>query len=258
MPDFIETDSGRNIMNTTRKEAMTAGEEREIAIALIRAIPSNLSTDAAIRWSNSQDLLMRKVRAILLDDGARNTKLVLSEWELLYHTMFGLQKDFSRIEIPKQPRGLNRLVIRAQEATESSVMAVSSHQFPLEYHPLGEFGDDFDTAMRNNHRPKEDYAFWVRDVTEAEMPPVADMEELPVPRLTLLERMLLELKYFQETSSHLDTEKVTCCFGTEHSESKERPVVCFRQGKVQIFWQASQYTNTLMSCSPYWFREMSL
>lgn len=208
-----------------KNDHIIVDEVKNISIALISAIPPNLSAEAALRWSHSKNLLIKKVQTILLDDGSREIEPVLAEWRSLYLDLFGIKKDFSALAIPQKPVGLNRLMVRAANVSNSAILTVCEQTFPVEYHPLGEFGDVLDSVTQNDTRPQMDYAFWVKDLTESEMSPPPDIASPPTPRITISERLLFELKYFRETKDHLDMEKTTCCFGTRHSEGGERPVV---------------------------------
>jgi hypothetical protein len=237
---------------------LTVDDAREIALALVGSIPGDLTIASGIRWRNSKDLLKRKIRQILKDDGSRDVGEVLSEWSQFYEKRFNITKPFSKLVIPHRPFGLNRLVVKVKEVSGDALLRSCSQSFPIAYHPLGEFGDSLDQVALNDERHGEDYAFWVMDVTESELSPPENVTSPPGPCMTLDERLLLELKYNDENGGHLDTEKVTCCFGTRHSEGGERPVVCYRLGSVQVYWQANQFSEIVMSCSPYWSREMGM
>ncbi len=242
-------------MKTTH-DMLSVHEAKVLMAALVDSIPSSLPRGSILRWINSPRLLSRRVQKILMDEGIRDNLTVLSEWTEIYRTYFNIATDFTKLTLPKHPQDANRLVVVAKELTTQRVIGVCSELFPVEYHPLGEFGDNLDHVLVNSGRPVGDYGFWMVDSTEAELPP-NDIGFTPGKCMTILERMLAGLKYWHETGGdHLDQERVTCCFGTTHTEQQERPVVCTREGKVRIFWQATDYTHALLHCSPYWTRQM--
>ena len=231
---------------------------KSIMESLVGGIPEDFPDLARKRWANSGQLLQARVQALLLDDGSRTVGEMLKQGEIFYADIFGLKKDFSGLSIPTPPPGLNWLFVRAREIPLTKIMDALYKRFPTRYHPLGEFGDnDLDGTTRNDDRPAGDYAFWLARVTEAEVSPPTNITTPPSPRLTLEERLLAELGHHAETGIHLDNDRVTCCFGTRSNEGGERPVVCYREGSVQIYWQADQFNTTVMHCSPYWTRQVS-
>jgi len=66
------------------------------------------------------------------------------------------------------------------------------------------------------------YAIWVRDRVEADEEhknkSAKDLANGNISGETLLERLLHELKYFLETSKHLDLTNITLCSGSRDSD----------------------------------------
>lgn len=239
-------------MNTN--DNISVDQVREIAMTLVGAISTEISSSAGLHWAGSQALLTKRISEILSDDGSVSLEQTLLGWRKLYRDFFSIEKSFSGMFIPQKPAGCNRLIVCVKELSPDHLLRTCQNVFLCEYHPLAEFGETLsDRAMvANDSRSDCDYAFWTPDTTESQTPPGIN-EDL---KMTLFERLLFELKYFSENGIHLDNKKVTCCFGTRHVQGGERPVVCFRQGRVQILWQASDYTHTLMGCSPHWSRKI--
>lgn len=238
---------------------------KRLAAMLVESIPSDMSENALIKWSNSGPLLEQRVGLLLRDEGEQDQVTHLEKWSGHYRALgFGtaLEKNtMEAITVPKKVSGFSRLGI-VLPITTDGLIAAASKLFPIFQHALGEHGDDSSTFI--NDRPSsEPYAFWVRDVGDSEVPPPTGKPRVPPPhpdqpRLTLHERILLEVAYFRDTGQHLDAERVTCCFGTQHPQGNERPVVCYRNGAVHIFWQGDAFTDALMRGSPYWSREMAV
>jgi hypothetical protein len=84
--------------------------------------------------------------------------------------------------------------------------------------------NSLDQAVPTNDRDTKNghYAIWVRDRVEADEElknkSANDLKEASTPGNTLLERLLLELKYFKETGKHLDIENWTLCSGSRDSD----------------------------------------
>ena len=244
----------------TPHDMLEVHQAKILLTALVDSIPSSLPRGSILRWTNSSRLLSQRVREILMDEGIRDDLIVLSEWSEIYQKYFSMPTDFTKLVLPRHLQNANRLVVVAKGLTTRDVIDVCSKLFPVEYHPLGEFGDDLNHMLVDDTRPSGDYGFRMADVAEAELPPNdSGSTSSSGKRITILERMLAELKYWHETGGeHLDQERVTCCYGTTHREQKENSVVCTREGKVQVFWQATEYTHALLRCSPYWTRQVSL
>ena len=132
----------------------------------------------------------------------------LKEWQALYQ-MFGLEKDFSNLSIPRKPEGLDRLLIIAQGMTPNQELNKLK-----ELMPVYKFEDNLDIfiPVRKTNR---DYAIWVRDQREAD-----DFPRQGINSITLEERLLFEVKYFLETGQHLDVQNITRCAGSRDAAGR--------------------------------------
>lgn len=63
--------------------------------------------------------------------------------------------------------------------------------------------------------------------------------------ITLLERMLLELKYFDETGKHLDIQNVTLCSGSRDADGYV-PYAHWSVGRFDVYWLGPSYRSPLL------------
>lgn len=163
---------------------------------------------------------------------------VLAQWQALYREM-GIAADFSGLKIPAKRRGFDRLLVvsqvKIQQVYDFSTRLFRCWKWTKE---------DLDQATPENDRdPNRDgtYAIWLRERVEADEEwknkSADQLRERGVPGITLLERLLYELKYFGETGRHLDVKNVTLCTGSR-DRGGSVPSVCFRRfgGGVGVDW----------------------
>ena len=184
----------------------------------------------------------------LIDDAAMRQRLVrswnaggivsldqtLEYWAKLYQDDFGSKVDLNKLVIPPYRYGFSRLIVVAKGVTPNRVYDVCANNFSC-----WRFTDDLDAAVkgRNDREPITDYMVWVRDRVEAdgELKNLSadQLKDQNVPGITLLERILLELKFFAETGEHLDRSKITLCIGSRDSAGGV-PYAFWRKGKFRV------------------------
>ncbi|MCR4334708.1 MAG: hypothetical protein NUV47_03220 [Patescibacteria group bacterium] len=164
-----------------------------------------------------------------------STESQLQSWTLFYREEFNQTLDFSVIQIPEKREGFNRLIIVPKGMTMNRAYKACEKHFPC-----WRYNNDLDTAVPTNDRtPSESYAIWVRDRVEAdeELKKLSanDLVEQKVGGITLLERILLELKYFRETGKHLDIKNVTLCSGSRDADGSV-PDAFWLGGEFGVRW----------------------
>lgn len=171
----------------------------------------------------------------------------LKDWERLYKKMFGLKKDFSNLKIPAHKDGFDRLIIVAQGMTSNKI-----YNKIKELMPAWKYSDNLDeiTSVR---KATNDYAIWIRDRVEADEElknkSANDLEKEGVIGITLEERLLYELKYFQETGKHLDVQNVTLCSGSRHPDgSVPRAHWHEHGGEVSVGWYNASFADDDLRC----------
>ena len=139
----------------------------------------------------------------------------LSDWQTFYAEVFGIQTDFSTLRVPEKQEGFNRLIVVAGGMTPENIFQKCQKLFLC----AKGTGQSFDEIIRSQRSSKEGaYAIWVREIVEADKDlkslSANDLEAQGIPGITLEERFLYELKYFNETGEHLDRDSVTLCSGS--------------------------------------------
>ena len=140
------------------------------------------------------------------------------QWAAFYKKHFEITADFSKVVIPKQPKGFTRLIIVAQGVTLNAAMAACKKRFPKWQHT-----SDLDASVTHNDRTAQGgaYAVWFRDRIEADEETANqsanNLSAAVVKTITLLERILMELEYFGRTGQHLDLANLTLCAGSRGS-----------------------------------------
>jgi len=142
----------------------------------------------------------------------------LSDWQVFYAEVFGIQTDFSTLRVPEKQEGFDRLIVVAGGMTPENVFQKSQQLFPC----AKGTGQSLDEIIQSQRSGKEGaYAIWVRETVEADRDlknlSANDLEAQGIPGITLEERLLYELKYFKETGQHLDRESVTLCSGSRRT-----------------------------------------
>jgi hypothetical protein len=142
----------------------------------------------------------------------------LTRWQKRFDEA-GITCDTSNVKIPKQPPGLNRLIINPQGLMLNKQVEILRTKFKMCIYVY-----DLDRMIEHNDRSNEEgaYAIWVRDNVEADEEykslSANDISAKKIIGQTLLERLLHEWAYFDETGKHLDVKNVTLCTGSRHSD----------------------------------------
>jgi len=143
----------------------------------------------------------------------------LKEWETIYLVHFGIKEDFSKILIPKQQQkpDFNQLIIVPQNLRLNQVISVLQKKFDCQF-----FTSDFDGTLVNDRQPKNSYSIWIRGCREADKQlknlSANQLKEKGIAGITLLERLLWELFFFEKTGCHLDVKRWTLCAGSHCSD----------------------------------------
>lgn len=138
---------------------------------------------------------------------------LLSDWERFYKKHFGMDRDFlSGLRIPERKEGFTRLIVVAQGMTPEKIFAKVKSAMPA-----WKYWGNLDGIV-SDRRADHDYAIWIRDRVEADEElksrSANDLKKEGIPGITLEERLLYELKFFEETGKHLDVQNITLCAGS--------------------------------------------
>mgnify|MGYP001568274236 CR=1 FL=1 len=156
------------------------------------------------------------------------------QWELLYSEEFGETHDFSGVRIPVNG-DFTRPIIAANGMTLNRAYDTCAKKFNC-----WRYVDNLDKNIPTNDRtPTKTYAVCVRDRVEADEElsnlSADDLTKQKIAGITLLERLLLELKYFRETGKHLDIKNVTLCSGSRYAGGNV-PNAYWYDCKFEVSW----------------------
>lgn len=144
--------------------------------------------------------------------------------------------EVGEIHIPQHRPGLDRLLVVPEGLTKMRAIECCQGMFRT-----SRWTNDLDKIVSENQRTSNhcSYAIWVREGIEADEEfknqSASDLEAINHSGITLLERLVYEIKYYQETGQNLDINSITLCTGSRGWVSGV-PHVCCRSGEVHIDW----------------------
>ena len=143
---------------------------------------------------------------------------LISDWEKFYQGVFNIKVDFSNLKIPGKIKGFDRLIIIIPGMTPQILFDKCKKLFPCWKYT----NDDLDKIVTSKRTAVNGpYAIWIRDRQEADEElknlSANQLKKKRIPGITLEERLLYELKFFQETGKHLDINNITLCAGSVDS-----------------------------------------
>ena len=201
-----------------KNRALSVHKEHELLLKLEEAGLGDTEAQAIVQSRGNQ--LAKKVIAFIRRGGYEPQGLA-AEWENFYQRVLGITVDLSGAKVPthKPTPDFSRIVMVAGGLTFNQVWEACKRHFPT----WSYCGDDLDKAVPVNDRiTAKSYAIRIRDRQEAdeELKKLSAnlLKEKGIQGITFLERLLLELKYHDETGQHLDRENVTLCSGSRYSD----------------------------------------
>ena len=161
----------------------------------------------------------------------------LACWQALFDDA-GITCDTSRVVIPDQQLGFDRLIVVPKGLTMNQMVKIMRTKFDMWL-----YTDDLDKAIIKNDRSndKSAYAIRVSDRVEADEEyknlSAKQIAEQGVDGITVLERLLYELMYFTETGKHLDVDNYTLCTGSRDADGSVPDVYWSPDyRKVSVYW----------------------
>ena len=145
---------------------------------------------------------------------------IVADWGVFYLDKFGFNPDFLHLKIPEKRHGFDRLIVVAEGLTIQRVFGECAREFNCCNYVKNWIGKNLDEVVLTDDRDTKNgsYAIWVRDRIEADEElknkSANDLKRAGIPGITLMERLLLEFKYFKETGKHLDNKNTTLCVGS--------------------------------------------
>ncbi len=141
---------------------------------------------------------------------------IKADWQRIYEKWFNLRKDFLDLQFPElYDLDKNFAVIVAQELALDKVVFAMKEGFEVS---LCEEGLDFFVTHSDRDAKNGDYAIFFGKNVEAYEEfgslSVNMARALGSKEITLMERFLLELLYFEKSKEHLDVADQTLCGGS--------------------------------------------
>lgn len=154
------------------------------------------------------------------------------DWKKFYKDQFNWDIDFSQVIIPNKPEsGSWRLIFIPKGMTMNLAFDKASNIFRT-----WKYKEDLDKAIMSNIRNTQNsYAIWVKDCAEPEAEFIGKSTKQAdfymKLGITLLEGIILEIKYFLETGKHLNIKGITFCSGSRLSDG----------GVPGVFWNLGEF-----------------
>ncbi|MEI7810494.1 MAG: hypothetical protein WCI41_02975 [bacterium] len=185
-------------------------------------------------WLSHKDELKKKLRELFSITDEFSS--IREEWQNFYQIHFGWDVDFSQVLISPRPEGNWRLLFIPKGMTMDFAFKVCEKLFKsLKY------SDDLDKQVSRNIRNTEtSYAVWVRDEAEPDTEFLGKSTKKADPEMkigiTLLERIIFEIKYFSETRKHLDIKGLTFCSGSRGVGGIVPGACLYDDGEFRVYW----------------------
>lgn len=213
---------------------MTPGQMKEIISAMVEGVPAGMAFETARSWVGNKGKLTAQVRKIF---SATNPYVeLLADWQAFYRCVFEVEVDFSNLVIPEKRAGFDRLLIVAQGMTPQCLYNKCGKLFSVR-----KWSDEnLDKIVISDRTVKDGaYAVWVRDRVEADEElknrSYNDLKQQGITGITLEERQIYELKFFNENGEHLDIANWTLCAGSRYSAGGV-PGASWSDGKFRVGW----------------------
>lgn len=172
-------------------------------------------------WLNALNKFLRKENPFVVEAGEVDKHFELKEmWKRIYKKHFRMKLNFADLHIPECPGAVSDywLVIVAKGMLPEKIFLACKKAFDA-----WKWTDkNFDEIVKSVRNAKGgSYAIWVRANVEADEEfknlSANQLEECGHKGITLEERMLLEIMYFEQTGKHLDIQNITLCAGSQYS-----------------------------------------
>ncbi|MBP9802895.1 MAG: hypothetical protein KBD14_01135 [Candidatus Pacebacteria bacterium] len=157
-------------------------------------------------------------------------------WQKFYKDQFDWTVDFSQIIIPEKPKSGNWILIFIAEGMTMNLAFKKASKLFAAW----KCADDLNKTTPNVRNTKNSYAVWVKDYHEFEPYPEflfysTRLSEMLLS-VTLLEVIILEMKYFTETGNHFLKNKVVIFCGDSRYSDGRLSCVYLINGCFRVDW----------------------
>jgi hypothetical protein len=158
-------------------------------------------------------------------------------WKILYKKYFNLDIDVSLIQ---EAEGKWALFI-------AKGLTIQQVYDALPFNKRKYADGNLDTAVPTNDRTStKDYVVYVDQNVEADEQfknkSANDLKKMNHTGITLMDRLVLELKHFEETGNHLNVDNITLFSGSRNSGGGV-PNVFWDDGKLRVGWGRTSYLD---------------
>lgn len=227
-------------MTGTVQKPLSLGETLEFAAAIMQQLGRDIEPEKARCYIRNKSQLGDDLRKLGIH---KMPEFDTSVWSAFCAKHFGMVVDLFGLYVPPKPDYPCRAVVIVPGITNNQVFDACTKAFKTwRYH------SDLDTVRDIVRRPDGPYVVWVRDVVEADddmkNKSANDIEKAGTNTLTLKERMMLELAYFDETGKHLDIGNWTLCAGSRNSDGSVPDVDW--HGELRVRWTGDDDRDAIL------------
>lgn len=229
----------------TRKPSIKERWEQLGSLAgfIVDFLATLLSFEQVNYWLGKKNELKKKLREVfsIVDEFVE----IRQGWQVFYKTHFEWDVDFSLVVIPPKPtEGKWRLLFVPKGMTLNFAFKICEKLFKS-----WKYYDDLDKKVTKNIRNTDNhYAVWVVDGVEPDQEFLGQSTRQADPDMligiTLLERILFEIKYFSEIGSHLDVKGLTFCSGSRVADGDVLSAYLSGDGWFSMFYYGLDYSNS--------------
>lgn len=175
-------------------------------------------------------------------------------WENIYQEWFNLKKDFSGIQVPEDydPEKHFAIIIAENITIKEIIMAIRKKGIDVRMKALREeeLIKRLDFFMKNDRDAKNgNYIVLFKKDVEADEIFANYSAHTTKARgrcITLTERLLMGILYFDITGEHLDTNSHTACVGSYFSERGDYYSVGSYENRIHLYWNSPDDINYAM------------
>lgn len=202
----------------TVQNPLTAGEIRDLHIAVLAQMPLNLDSAKVRADLKKKTALGRDLGKFFHDRYAAQLEFPdVDKWADFYRRIFGKEVNLANLHVPAKPEYECWPIVMVPGISNNDAFDACKKQFGKAWRYEG----DLNTVRDIVKRSEGPYVVWVKAVVEADSDlanvSAEEIAERGINTLTLRERLILELKYFDETKSHLDIKNWTLCAGSRYA-----------------------------------------
>lgn len=178
---------------------------------------------------------------------SQQDEATLTAWQDFYRRHFNEDHNFSALSLPETAAGFGTLIVVAKGLTPLRAAKRCAELFGVHWYAYNMDRNEGHGPYGHSRIAHEDYALWLEDgvscIEETEEAFQLATIQHRHDGMTMLERLLLELKYFDETGEHpypsVSSENYLLCFGTWNENGSEGR----RDYIAQMGWCSSENTT---------------